>query len=66
MQVRQVFDPDTEFTVAAEGLHFRHPVTPYAGARLRGVVKATYLRGERVWNEGAFDSRARGRELRLC
>ena len=61
-----VFDPDAEFTVRADQLHFRHPVSPYVGAPLRGVVEATYLRGEPVWRRGEFDSRMRGRELRLC
>jgi len=61
-----VFDPEAEFTVRPERLYFRHPVSPYVGARLRGVVDATYLRGEPVWRSGEFDSRLRGRELRLC
>jgi allantoinase len=40
-----VFAPDETFTVVAEALHHRHPVTPYAGRELTGVVRATYLRG---------------------
>ncbi len=40
-----VWDPEAEFTVDPAALHHRHPVTPYAGMRLRGVVHATYLRG---------------------
>jgi allantoinase len=42
------FDPGAEFTVRAEELHHRNPVTPYAGRRLTGVVRATWLRGVRV------------------
>ncbi|HKO19271.1 MAG TPA: allantoinase AllB [Acidobacteriaceae bacterium] len=61
-----VFNPDAEFEVTPERLHFRHPVSPYVGARLSGVVEATYLRGEAVWSSAGFDSRLRGRELRLC
>ena len=61
-----VFDPDAEFEVKPERLHFRHAISPYAGTRLRGVVQATYLRGEPVWSAAGFDSRVRGRELRLC
>jgi allantoinase len=61
-----VFDPDAELEVKAERLHFRHAVSPYVGARLKGSVEATYLRGEPVWRAGEFDSRRRGRELRLC
>ena len=40
-----VFDPDREFVVTEDKLHYRHPVSPYLGETLRGVVKATYLRG---------------------
>lgn len=40
-----LFDPDGEFTVRADALLHRHPLTPYLGARLRGVVEATYVRG---------------------
>ena len=61
-----VFDPDAEFEVTPDKLYFRHAISPYVGARLRGRVEATYLRGEPVWRSGGFDSRRRGRELRLC
>jgi len=43
-----VWDPDEEFTVKPETLRHRHKLTPYAGRRLRGVVKRTYLRGQPV------------------
>jgi allantoinase len=43
-----VFAPDEEFTVDPARLCHRHPVTPYAGRRLRGVVRGTLLRGEPV------------------
>ena len=42
-----VFAPDEWFTVDLASLLHRHPVTPYAGRWLRGVVRGTYLRGER-------------------
>jgi allantoinase len=42
------FDPDTTFLVHAAQLHHRNPVTPYAGKRLRGVVRTTWLRGRTV------------------
>ena len=60
------FDPDAEFEVTPERLHFRHAISPYVGTELRGVVEATYLRGEPVWSGAGFDSRVRGRELTLC
>jgi allantoinase len=40
-----LFDPDGELTVRADTLLHRHPLTPYLGARLRGTVEATYIRG---------------------
>lgn len=40
-----IFDPDAEFEVDARALLHRHPITPYAGRRLRGVVEKTFLRG---------------------
>jgi allantoinase len=44
-----VWDPEGTFVVTPERLHQRHKLTPYAGRTLRGIVHATYLRGERVW-----------------
>ncbi len=41
-----VFAPDESFTVDPARLHHRHPVTPYAGRRLLGVVRSTILRGK--------------------
>jgi len=43
-----VFAPDEEFTVDPARLHHRHPVTPYAGKTLSGVVRETFLRGRRI------------------
>lgn len=60
-----LFDPEAEFVPARETLCFRHAVSPYLGERLRGVVKATYLRGQAVYEDGRFEETARGREVRL-
>ncbi len=57
-----VFDPDTEFVLTEEQLHYRHAVSPYVGETLRGVVKATYLRGQAVFAEGRFPGKPMGRE----
>ena len=57
-----VFDPDREFVVSEDSLHYRHPVSPYLGETLRGVVKATYLRGSPVFAEGEFPDELRGQE----
>jgi allantoinase len=59
-----VFDPEAEFTVTEAHLHYRHRVSPYLGEKLRGVVKATYLRGNCVFAKGQFPGEPGGRELR--
>ena len=46
------WDPDQEFIVDPAVLQHRHPVTPYAGARLRGVVHRTLLAGHTIYEEG--------------
>jgi len=60
-----VFDADAEFIVTPDKLHYRHAISPYLNQTLRGVVKATYLRGEAVYREGSFASRPFGREVTL-
>lgn len=43
-----VFAPEEVFTVDAALLEHRHPVTPYDGLELRGVVRETWLRGAKI------------------
>jgi allantoinase len=57
-----VFDPEREFTVTEDKLYYRHPVSPYLGETLRGVVKTTYLRGNPVFAAGEFPGKPAGRE----
>jgi len=42
------WDPDATFVVDPTALHHRHPLSPWAGARLHGVVRTTWLRGRPV------------------
>jgi allantoinase len=60
-----VFEPKAEFVVAKERLHQRHPISPYLGEKLRGVVKATYVRGKAVFKDGKFPAGPGGKEFRL-
>jgi len=57
-----VFEADREFIVTEDRLHYRHCVSPYLGETLRGLVKATYLRGNLVFAEGEFPGEPCGRE----
>lgn len=43
-----VFNPDAPWTVAPEHLRFRHKLSPYLGAELRGRVMQTWLRGKQI------------------
>jgi allantoinase len=59
-----VFDPDANVQVTPERLHYRYPLSPYLDETLRGVVKATYLRGQPVFADGNFPGDPTGREWR--
>ncbi|HET8716884.1 MAG TPA: allantoinase, partial [Nocardioidaceae bacterium] len=54
-----VLAPEQTRVVDATHLHHKNPVTPYAGAELAGVVRSTWLRGERI----DIDAEPRGRFL---
>jgi allantoinase len=58
-----VWDPDQEFTVDGSQLQQRHKVTPYDGRRLRGAVRTTFVRGQRVWDRGGLVQPAHGELL---
>ncbi|PIM69292.1 allantoinase AllB [Streptomyces sp. JV178] len=49
-----VLAPDETFTVDPAALQHRNRVTAYAGRTLYGVVKSTWLRGERIVADGEF------------
>jgi allantoinase len=55
-----VWNPEAAFRVDATMLHHRHKLTPYAGQTLRGVVEATFLRGQKIYDRGSFVSDAHG------
>ncbi|WP_406442229.1 allantoinase AllB [Streptomyces sp. NBC_00631] len=57
-----VLAPDETFTVDPAGLQHRNRVTAYAGKTLYGVVKSTWLHGERIVANGEFTP-PRGRLL---
>lgn len=44
-----IWDPDANFVVDASRLLHRHPITPYAGRELFGVVSETIVAGRRVY-----------------
>jgi allantoinase len=58
-----VFDPDADWRVEPESLYFRHKLSPYLGANLRGRVMETWLRGEPVFTAYGLVGTPRGGEL---
>ena len=59
-----VWSPEDSFVVEPSIIEHRHKVTPYAGERLNGVVQATWLRGERVFESREHIGEPRGKWLR--
>jgi allantoinase len=58
-----VFDEAADFVVTRERLHHRHSFSPYLGEKLKGEVKATYVRGRLVFADNTFHGKPEGREL---
>jgi allantoinase len=58
-----VFDEASDFAVTRERLHHRHSYSPYLDEKLRGQVKATYVRGRLVFADNTFHGNPEGREL---
>lgn len=58
-----VFDPHMSWNVTPDDLHFRHKISPYLGAKLRGRVEETWLRGQPIFRDGQFLDEPHGREL---
>jgi allantoinase len=59
-----IWNPEAAFRVDPARLHHRHPLTPYAGRELFGVVEATFLRGQKIFADGDFSATPLGRVLR--
>ncbi|HJQ65719.1 MAG TPA: allantoinase AllB [Gemmatimonadales bacterium] len=59
-----IFDPDAVWTVDPARLRQRHPITPYTGMALRGVVQRTFVRGLSVYANGRSMERPEGQWLR--
>ncbi len=59
-----VWDPAESLVVESSMIQHRHPLTPYEGHTLFGVVKKTFLRGHRVFDGTVFMDSPIGRVLR--
>jgi allantoinase len=63
------FDPEATFTLTPDRLHYRHKISPYLNETLRGEVRTTWLRGQKVFtrthNTDTFPTPPQGREHKL-
>jgi allantoinase len=59
-----VWNPAKRFVVRPKMMQHRHKLTPYLGQTLHGVVEATFLRGEMIYDRGRFLGAPRGELLR--
>jgi allantoinase len=59
-----IFDPEGAWHVTESQLHFRNKIAPYLGERFTGQVKATFVRGQIVYENGRFPGTPAGHECR--
>jgi allantoinase len=57
-------DLDRQFTLTADDLHQRHPLTPYLGHTFRGAVRRTIRRGVTIFEDGRITATNGGNLVR--
>ncbi len=59
-----LLDPDASFTVRAKASLSGQGYSPFEGQELTGRVKATFLRGQKIYEDGNIIGPARGRYIK--
>lgn len=49
-----IWNPEEKFTVTGKAIYHKHKLTPYLNEELSGVVKQTWLKGTKVFDDGNF------------
>jgi len=49
-----IWNPEKSFIVTENNIHHKHKITPYANQELYGTIEQTWLKGEKVFDEGKF------------
>ncbi|PCH96876.1 MAG: allantoinase AllB [Bacteroidetes bacterium] len=49
-----IWDPEESFILDESIIQHRHKISPYIGEKLKGVVKQTYLKGKKIYDNGDF------------
>ena len=55
------WNPDKKYIIKKEAIHHKNKLTPYEGESLYGVVNATFLRGQKVYEKGQFLGKPKGK-----
>ncbi|MGF1671957.1 MAG: amidohydrolase family protein, partial [Balneolaceae bacterium] len=58
-----VWNPEKPFAVDGSSLYHRHKLTPYGGKTLYGMVKATWLRGQKIYDQNGVADQPQGKEV---
>jgi allantoinase len=58
------WDPDAPFLVDAARLEHKNKITPYHRRTLRGRVRATFLSGSKIYEDGVFLGKPAGRWIK--
>jgi len=58
-----IWNPRKAFRVEGESLQHRHKLTPYQGRVLHGTVEKTFLRGQKIYDDGKLKPEPGGRLL---
>lgn len=58
-----IWNPEASFVVEPSIIHHKHKLTPYNGRTLKGVVEMVYVRGQKVYEQGAFAAAPSGQLL---
>jgi allantoinase len=58
-----IWSPETSYLVTQEQIEAKHKVSPYEGKTLQGLVEATIVNGNLVWEDGHLNKKNQGRLL---
>jgi allantoinase len=51
-----IWNPEEEFVVREEEIHYKHKISPYMNQKLKGKIKETFIAGKKVFENGNFVS----------
>lgn len=58
-----MLDPEDTFVVEKKNVHHKHKETPHEGRKFNGVVKRTFVRGTKVYDQGNFTKEGHGKKI---